>query len=95
VPITGAAGSSTTVSSKCTAAAATRAVILKQGDDVRHDQLALAMLAVMRTLLLDKGLDLLLHTYAVLPTSASSGMVECVQTAVPLSAVVASGESDA
>jgi phosphatidylinositol kinase/protein kinase (PI-3 family) len=62
---------------------------------VRYDQLALAMLAVMGTLLLDRGLDLLLHTYAVLPTSASSGMIECVHAAVPLSAVVASGDSDA
>ncbi|OQS03195.1 hypothetical protein THRCLA_04504, partial [Thraustotheca clavata] len=65
------------------------AVIYKLGDDLRQDQLALQLLAIMDNILKQNGLDLEFTLYQVLPTSISDGWAEFVPNSRPMSAVLA------
>ncbi|EQC31240.1 hypothetical protein, variant [Saprolegnia diclina VS20] len=63
-------------------------VIYKLGDDLRQDQLALQLLAIMDALLKRDGLDLCFTLYRILPTSTRDGLAEFVPRSQPLSAVL-------
>ncbi|OQR88816.1 hypothetical protein ACHHYP_06618 [Achlya hypogyna] len=63
-------------------------VIYKRGDDLRQDQLALQLIAVMDTLLKREGLDLQFTLYRILPTSPNDGFAEFVSNSQPLSSVL-------
>lgn len=63
-------------------------VIVKTGDDLRQDQLVVMMLQLMDGLLKRAALDLCLTPYSILATSASSGFVEFVEGAIPISQVL-------
>ena len=62
--------------------------IYKKGDDLRQDQLVMQIFALMDKLLKKEHLDLQVTTYGILPTSLDDGLIEFVQGASPLSAVL-------
>lgn len=64
-------------------------VIVKTGDDLRQDQLAMMMIKLMDGLLKRASLDLCLTAYSIIATSPSSGIVEFVEGAMPVSAILA------
>lgn len=64
-------------------------VIVKTGDDLRQDQLVIMMIQLMDRLLKRATLDLCLKPYAILATSASTGLVEFVDGSIPISQVLA------
>ena len=61
--------------------------IYKRGDDLRQDQLVVAMIALMDRLLKRENLDLQLTPYSVTATGSSEGLVEFVPS-TPLSEVL-------
>ena len=64
-------------------------VLMKTGDDLRQDQLAMMMTKLMDRLLKRVSLDLCITPYSIIATSPSSGIVEFVEQSMPLSAVLA------
>lgn len=63
-------------------------VIVKTGDDLRQDQLIMMMIQLMDGLLKRAALDLCLTPYAILATSATSGLVEFVEGSIPMSQIL-------
>lgn len=63
-------------------------VIVKTGDDLRQDQLIIMMIQLMDRLLKRAALDLCLTPYAIIATSPSSGLVEFVEGAMPISQIL-------
>jgi len=63
-------------------------VIVKTGDDLRQDQLIIMMIQLMDGLLKRAALDLCLTPYSIIATSPTSGLVEFVDGAVPISQVL-------
>lgn len=63
-------------------------VIVKTGDDLRQDQLIIMMIQLMDKLLKRAALDLCLTPYSIIATSPTSGLVEFVDGAVPISQVL-------
>lgn len=63
-------------------------VIVKTGDDLRQDQLIIMMIQLMDGLLKHAALDLCLTPYAIIATSTTSGLVEFVDSAAPISQVL-------
>lgn len=53
-------------------------VMLKNGDDVRQDQLVIQLIRVMDRCLKVVGLDLKLSPYRVLATAPQSGLLEFI-----------------
>ncbi|DBA04605.1 TPA: hypothetical protein N0F65_012188 [Lagenidium giganteum] len=68
-------------------------VMVKNGDDLRQDQLIMQMFILMDRLLKKVNLDLKLTPYRILATGATDGLMEFVQDSVPVSYVVAQFES--
>ena len=68
-------------------------VIVKTGDDLRQDQLVIMMIQLMDRLLKRATLDLCLKPYAILATSASTGLVEFVDGSIPISQVLANNNN--
>mmetsp|Transcript_17713 Transcript_17713/g.26229 ORF Transcript_17713/g.26229 Transcript_17713/m.26229 type:complete len:861 (-) Transcript_17713:351-2933(-) len=64
-------------------------VLVKTGDDLRQDQLVMMLIQLMDGLLKRGTLDLCLTPYSIIATSASSGLMEFVDGAVPISQVLA------
>jgi phosphatidylinositol 3-kinase len=64
-------------------------VIVKTGDDLRQDLLIIMMIQLMDGLLKRAALDLCLTPYSILATSPTSGLVEFVDGATPISQVLA------
>ncbi|GAA5956941.1 hypothetical protein JCM3765_006647 [Sporobolomyces pararoseus] len=60
--------------------ASTYAVIFKNGDDLRQDQLVIQLFTLMDRLLRNENLDLKLMPYRVLATGQVDGMVQFVQS---------------
>jgi len=63
--------------------------IVKTGDDLRQDQLIIMMIRLMDGLLKRAALDLCLTPYSIIATSPTSGLVEFVDGAMPISQVLA------
>ncbi|GAA6023183.1 hypothetical protein JCM11491_003292 [Sporobolomyces phaffii] len=63
-----------------TDATSTYAVIFKNGDDLRQDQLVIQLFTLMDRLLRNENLDLKLMPYRVLATGQVDGMVQFVQS---------------
>lgn len=64
-------------------------VMMKTGDDLRQDQLAMMMIKLMDGLLKRASLDLCITTYSIIATSHSSGMIEFVEESSPISQILA------
>mmetsp|Transcript_56608 Transcript_56608/g.156677 ORF Transcript_56608/g.156677 Transcript_56608/m.156677 type:complete len:471 (+) Transcript_56608:118-1530(+) len=69
-------------------------VMLKNGDDVRQDQLVIQLFLVMDKILKQVGLDLKLRPYRVLATGPTSGLLEFIaaddgSSSMPVSMVLA------
>ena len=65
-------------------------VMMKTGDDLRQDQLAMMMIKLMDGLLKRASLDLCITSYSIIATSHSSGMIEFVEESSPISQILAS-----
>ena len=63
-------------------------VLVKTGDDLRQDQLIIMMIQLMDKLLKRAALELCLTPYSIIATSPTSGLVEFVEGAVPISQVL-------
>ena len=70
------------------------AVIFKNGDDLRQDQLVLQILMLVDKLLKEQGMDLRLTPYRVLATSPTEGFVEMVPDCMPLAQILADNRGD-
>lgn len=66
----------------------TYTTIVKNGDDLRQDQLVLQLFALMNRLLLDENLDVRITPYHVLATSPQDGLVQFIPS-MSVAAVVA------
>ena len=64
-------------------------MIVKNGDDLRQDQLILQMILLMDGLLKHVNLDCHLTTFRALATGVTSGLVEFVNDSMPILAVLA------
>lgn len=62
-------------------------VMVKNGDDVRQDQMVIQMIRLMDKLLKDVNLDLCLSPYDVVAMNSNQGLLEMVQNSVALSGV--------
>jgi hypothetical protein len=69
-----------------------RLLLLKIGDDLRWDRLAIQLLSLMDGFLRDAGLDLMMSPYDVLPVARDAGIVQFLTGALPLSALTQQGE---
>ncbi|RLN94396.1 hypothetical protein BBJ28_00013147 [Nothophytophthora sp. Chile5] len=67
--------------------------MVKNGDDLRQDQLIMQMFILMDRLLKKVNLDLKLTPYRILATGANDGLMEFVQDSYPVSYVVSQFES--
>ena len=63
-------------------------MLVKEGDDLRQDQLMLQMIEIRDTLLRKHGLDLQLTQYGVIAQSRGDGMVELVPDAWTISEIM-------
>jgi hypothetical protein len=63
-------------------------VLMKTGDDLRQDQLAMMMIKLMDGLLKRASLDLCVTPYSIIATSPSSGIVEFVEQSSPVSQIL-------
>lgn len=68
-------------------------VMVKNGDDLRQDQLIMQMFILMDRLLKKVNLDLKLTPYRILATGIDNGLMEFVQDSYPVSYVVSNFES--
>eukprot|EP00040_Diaphanoeca_grandis_P008590 m.45750 g.45750 ORF g.45750 m.45750 type:complete len:858 (+) comp20050_c0_seq1:187-2760(+) len=64
------------------------AIIYKNGDDLRQDQLCLNIIQLIDRLLKNENLDLKLTVYGAMATSTDIGMVEFVQQSTPIAAIL-------
>lgn len=62
-------------------------IMVKGGDDVRQEVLAGQLISLFRSVFLTARLPLWLRPYAVVPTSANSGLIEMVPNTVSIDAV--------
>lgn len=71
-------------------------VIVKVGDDLRQDRLVLNVFRIAQKAWKEKGLDIPLTLYSVLPTGKSEGLIEVVANAVTTASIAKSstGEFD-
>ncbi|KAF4316327.1 hypothetical protein BBO99_00008535 [Phytophthora kernoviae] len=67
--------------------------MVKNGDDLRQDQLIMQMFILMDRLLKKVNVDLKLTPYRILATGANDGLMEFVQDSYPVSYVVSHFES--
>lgn len=67
-------------------------VIVKNGDDLRQDQLVLQLFALMDQLLRDENLDLKITPYHVLATSSNDGLVQYIPSMSVAAAVAEYGD---
>lgn len=65
-------------------------VIVKTGDDLRQDQLIVMMIQLMDGLMKRAALNLCLTPYSILATSPTSGLLEFVDNAMPISQILSS-----
>ncbi|EQC34632.1 hypothetical protein SDRG_07953 [Saprolegnia diclina VS20] len=63
-------------------------VMIKNGDDLRQDQLVMQMFSLMDRLLKKVNLDLKLVSYQILATSPSAGLMMFVNDSYPVSGVI-------
>ena len=70
----------------------TYAVIVKNGDDLRQDQLVLQLFALMDRLLRDENLDVRITPYHVLATSPQDGLVQFIPSMTVAAAVAQYGD---
>jgi phosphatidylinositol 3-kinase len=68
-------------------------VIFKAGDDMRQDQLIIALIRLMDNLLKRENVDLKLTPYRVLATSYDEGLVECINS-MTIAAVLSKYDGD-
>jgi phosphatidylinositol 3-kinase len=64
-------------------------VLVKTGDDLRQDQLAMMMIKLMDGLLKRSSLDLCVTPYSIIATSPTSGLVAFVGNSMPVSQILA------
>eukprot|EP00505_MAST-04D_sp_SCG-Rhode-Island_P002892 Stramenopile-MAST_4_protein_2892 len=64
--------------------------MFKCGDDLRQDQLTLQIINVMDRLWKEKGYDMMMSCYAVVPTGLDEGFIEIVENAQTLASIVKS-----
>eukprot|EP00930_Biecheleria_cincta_P041249 TRINITY_DN28248_c0_g1_i1.p1 TRINITY_DN28248_c0_g1~~TRINITY_DN28248_c0_g1_i1.p1 ORF type:complete len:948 (+),score=185.87 TRINITY_DN28248_c0_g1_i1:89-2932(+) len=69
-------------------------VMVKEGDDLRQDQLVLQLIILMDSILKKYGLDLQLTPYQVIALSRNDGMVEFVPDASNLSSILKDHNND-
>lgn len=69
-------------------------IMVKEGDDLRQDQLVLQLIILMDSILKKYGLDMQLTTYQVIAMSTNDGMVEFVPDAANLSSVLKDHNND-
>ena len=67
-------------------------VIVKNGDDIRQDQLVLQFVLLMDLLLKRVNLDLKLTCFRTLATGPTSGFIEFVENSAPISAILADNQ---
>jgi phosphatidylinositol 3-kinase len=97
-PIASKAGFSRASSSKASSSESSKTlhsyrVMMKTGDDLRQDQLAMMMIKLMDGLLKRASLDLFLTPYSIIATSPSSGMIEFVEESSPVSQILANNNN--
>jgi len=68
-------------------------VLMKTGDDMRQDQLAMMMIKLMDGLLKRASLDLCVTPYSIIATSPTSGIVEFVEQSSPVSQILANNNN--
>ena len=68
-------------------------VLMKTGDDLRQDQLAMMMIKLMDGLLKRASLDLCVTPYSIIATSPTSGIVEFVEQSSPVSQILANNNN--
>jgi len=61
-----------------------QSVIVKSGDDLRQEQLAMQLISTIHQIFMDAELSLWLYPYAVVATSSSAGLIETVPDAISL-----------
>lgn len=93
-PPAGSGGGASSSTSSDGGGGGSYAIIFKSGDDLRQDQMVLAMLRLMDSLLRAQGLDLQLTAYRVLATAPSEGMVERVAACAPLADILKEQRGD-
>lgn len=59
-------------------------VIVKTGDDLRQEQLAIQIMTYFNQIFKEKNLKLWLYPYEIIPTHKLSGIIECVSNAVSI-----------
>ncbi|CAG9321147.1 PI4KB_6 [Blepharisma stoltei] len=59
-------------------------VIVKSGDDLRQEQLAMQLISFFWQTFKEKKLDIYLYAYEILATGLDCGIIECVQDAVSI-----------
>eukprot|EP00928_Gymnodinium_smaydae_P041652 TRINITY_DN28159_c0_g1_i2.p1 TRINITY_DN28159_c0_g1~~TRINITY_DN28159_c0_g1_i2.p1 ORF type:complete len:445 (-),score=126.65 TRINITY_DN28159_c0_g1_i2:280-1548(-) len=69
-------------------------IMVKEGDDLRQDQLVLQLIILMDSILKKYGLDLQLTTYQVIALSANDGIIEFVPDACNISTVLKEHNND-
>jgi len=69
-------------------------IMVKEGDDLRQDQLVLQLIILMDAILKKYGLDMQLTTYQVIALSTNDGMIEFVPDASNLSSVLKDHNND-
>ncbi len=67
--------------------------MIKTGDDLRQDQLAMMFIKLMDGLLRRASLDMCLTPYSIIATSPSSGMIEFVERSQPVSQILANNNN--
>ena len=67
--------------------------MIKTGDDLRQDQLAMMFIKLMDGLLKRASLDMCLTPYSIIATSPTSGMIEFVEQSQPISQILASNNN--
>eukprot|EP01062_Namystynia_karyoxenos_P016041 TRINITY_DN15850_c0_g1_i1.p1 TRINITY_DN15850_c0_g1~~TRINITY_DN15850_c0_g1_i1.p1 ORF type:complete len:850 (+),score=157.03 TRINITY_DN15850_c0_g1_i1:153-2702(+) len=65
-----------------------RGLIYKDGEDLRRDQLVMAIVSVVNSMWKKAGLDLRLNPYSVVPVSTGSGLIELVRDVTALSDLI-------
>jgi hypothetical protein len=89
----GPVSSSKAASSESSKALQSYRVMMKTGDDLRQDQLAMMMIKLMDGLLKRASLDLFLTPYSIIATSPTSGMIEFVEQSSPVSQILANNNN--
>lgn len=67
--------------------------MIKTGDDLRQDQLAMMFIKLMDGLLKRASLDMCLTPYSIIATSPTSGMIEFVERSQPVSQILANNNN--